>query len=163
MVSLRPILAACFLLAAPATAAERAFIAIETADIAQVESWYAKAFDAKRVNRFDRTRFEQRILVGPDVVVELIAMKPPSPDRAGQVLGIAKTGLQISDFDARLAAWRKSGIAGKGGLVFDEAVGLASIQLIDPEGNRIQVFGKSAGPFDHRVKVDPAFTAASGN
>ncbi|WP_118856878.1 VOC family protein [Sphingomonas mesophila] len=146
--------------ATPATAAERAFLAIETADIAAAEKWYSAAFALKRINRFDRPRFDQRVLAGPDLVVELVQMRPATAKPATAVLGIVKAGVQIADFDRRLAAWRAAGIAPPKGLHFDRALGLASVQLTDPDGNLIQVFGTSAGPFDGTVEVDPAVTKA---
>ena len=146
------------LVATPVAAAERAFVMVETANIEVSEAWYKKAFGLKRVNRFERPKFEQRILIGYDVIVELAEFKPASPKIEGRKLGIVKTGVEVRDFDRRLATWRATGIAEPKGLFLDEALGLATVLLRDPDGNIVQVFGTSAGPFDVTVKVSPNFT-----
>ena len=144
---------------APAISAERAFVKVEVADADAIEDWYVRAFDLKRGNLFSRPAFDQRILLGEDLVLELVQSRPAATPVNGKRLGIGKVGLQVADFDRKLAAWRASGIAEGRGLFFDEALGLATISLRDPEGNIVQIFGKSAGPFDARIKVSPDFTA----
>jgi catechol 2,3-dioxygenase-like lactoylglutathione lyase family enzyme len=146
--------------AVPVAAAERAYIAIQTADIAVAERWYSATFQLKRVNRFDRPRFDQRILSGPDLIVEIVQMKPPLAKPVPEGIGIVKAGVELRDFDRLVKAWRERGVAPANGLVFDEALGRASIQLTDPDGNLLQVFGKSAGPFDSTIRIDPAVSKA---
>lgn len=128
---------------------------IEAADIERSESWYVSVFGVKRVNRFDRPAFDQRILIGDDVILELVESKPSARKADERHLGIVKAGVQIGDLDSRLKEWRAAGLAPAGGLVFDEALGLATVLLRDPDGNIIQIFGKSAGPSDFTVKVSP--------
>jgi hypothetical protein len=144
-------------IAIPAAAGQRAFIQVESADIATSEAWYKKAFRLKRVNHFIRPKFDQRILIGQDLILELVQSKPTAPKVEGRKVGIPKAGLEVVDFDRRLAEWRATGIAEPNGLFFDESLGLATILLRDPDNNIVQIFGKSAGPFDVTVKVSPDF------
>ena len=146
-----------------ADAAERAFVQVEVSDIERSEAWYRKAFGVRRVNRFNRSAFDQRIMIGPDMVVELVQSRPPGPAASGKMLGLSKAGVEVADLDARLAVWRKAGLAPEGGLFFDEALGLATVLLRDPDGAIIQIFGKSAGPFQAVVRVSPDFTPAPGD
>ena len=139
-------------------AAERAFLKVETANADRMEAWYSHAFGLKRVNLFKRPTFDQRILMGRDIIAELVQSQPPATASQGTRLGIAKAGFEVEDFDRKLAAWRAAGTAPSRGLIFDEALGVATILLHDPEGNVIQIFGKSTGPFDATVKVSPDFT-----
>lgn len=138
-----------------AMAAERGFITIEAADIDRSESWYVSVFGVKQVNRFDWPAFDQRILIGDDVILELVESKPSARKADERHLGIVKAGVQIGYLNSRLKAWRAADLAPAGGLIFDEALGLATVLLRDPGGNIIQIFGKSAGPFDATLKVSP--------
>jgi catechol 2,3-dioxygenase-like lactoylglutathione lyase family enzyme len=138
-------LAAAIALAAPAPASAepRAFIAVETADIARAELWYRETLLAERVNSFSQPTYEQRILRGDDVIVELIQRIPASPPRA-EGLGIAKAGFVVDDLDEAIERWRAQGVELLGRRIHDESLGLDTILLRDPDGNLIQAFGPGA-------------------
>ena len=146
-------------LACPAASfsAERAFIQVESSDIETSESWYRKVFGLELVNRFNRLAFDQRILIGEDLILELVQSRPPRPAVPEKKLGFAKAGVEVADFDRKVAAWRAAGPAAKDGLFFDRSLGLATILLRDPDNNIVQIFGKSEGPFDVTVEVSPDF------
>lgn len=142
----------------PAAAqAQRAFVQIETRDIDAAERWYRRVFALRAVNRFDRPCFDQRILAGPELILELVQSRPPRGPAPAAQAGIGKVGIEIADFDRRLAAWRAAGLAPSGGLFFDEALALATVLLRDPDGNIVQIFGRSDGPFEARVGISPDF------
>ena len=140
----------------PAAAATRAFALVETADVQRSVDWYSAVFGLRLVNRQSRPTHEHRVLLGPDLLMEIVQMKPPRPAPAERTLRIGKFGVELGDLDAFRAQLLERGIAPSGGLFFDEAVGLASFQLRDPDGNIVQIFGHSRGPFDSVVKVDPS-------
>lgn len=94
--------------AGSAFAQARAFIAVEVTDIAAAEAWYARTFDAVQVNTFSRPTFEQRILRGPDVILELV-QRLPARAVTGEGSGIMKAGIVVDDLDSRVARWAEQG------------------------------------------------------
>lgn len=125
-----------------ASPSPRAFIAVEVASIDASARWYADVFDAQVVNSFSREKYEQRILRSSDVILELVQRKPPFPAGPEQQLGLMKAGIVIDDIDARVERWRAKGVEFVGRRIHDEALGLDTILIRDPDGNLLQVFGK---------------------
>lgn len=128
----------------PAFAQGRTFVAVEVADIEVSTAWYARTFDARLVNSFSRPAFEQRVLVGDDLIIEVLQRKPPMPARPAESQGLFKVGPVVDDLDARLARWTAQGVRMRGHRIHDAALNLDAVILLDPDGNRIQVFGPPA-------------------
>ena len=142
MMRLISLIAALWMMAtAPALAQARTFIAVEVTDIAAAETWYARTFDARQVNTFSRPTFEQRILRGEDVIIELVQRLPARPS-PGEGAGIMKAGMVVDDLDARVARWTEQGVAFLGRRIHDDALDLDAILITDPDGNLIQIFGR---------------------
>lgn len=142
--TLRPIVFAfvLWLLLPGMTAAHpRAFVAVETPDIARAVSWYARVFGAETVNSFSETDYEIRILRGPDLIIELVQRKPARPNTVEGHSGLLKSGVVIDDFDHAVQRWTADGITMRGRRIHDRALGLDTVVLEDPDGNMIQVFG----------------------
>lgn len=125
-----------------ATADARTFVAVETADIARAEAWYADVFDARLVNSFSEPTYEQRILRGNDLIVELVQRKPPREPHSAEALGLMKAGVVVDDFEARFQRWQGEGVRMLGRRIHDDALNLDTILLVDPDGNMIQIFGR---------------------
>ncbi len=136
------LIAAFWLAAGPTFAQARAFIAVEVTDIVAAEIWYQRTFDVEQVNSFSRPAFEQRILRGPDVIVELVQRIPARPptDEGSENM---KAGFVIDDLDARVARWTGQGVRFLGRRIHDDALGLDTLLILDPDGNMIQVFGRT--------------------
>jgi predicted enzyme related to lactoylglutathione lyase len=142
-VKLALICLAALCVSVPAAADEpRAFVAVETTDMERAQAWYAGVFEAELVNSFSQPTYEQRILRGGDLIIELVqripAREPATPDRTG----LMKSGVVVDDFDARFARWQAEGVTMLGRRIHDDALGLDTILLSDPDGNMIQVFGR---------------------
>lgn len=134
-------LAACLTLCAgPALAQARAFIAVEVTDMAAAEAWYARTFDAEQVNSFSRPTYEQRVLRGPDVILELVQRIPARPltDEGSEIM---KAGFVVDDLDARVARWTEQGVRFMGRRIHDNSLDLDAVLIVDPDGNMIQIFG----------------------
>jgi catechol 2,3-dioxygenase-like lactoylglutathione lyase family enzyme len=130
-------------LSVPAAMAEpRAFVAVETGDIERSQAWYASVFEAELVNSFSRPTYEQRILRSDDLIVELVQRIPPREAGVPDRLGLMKSGVVVDDFAARFARWQAEGVTMLGRRIHDDALGLDTILLRDPDGNLIQVFGR---------------------
>ena len=141
MIRFFAMIAAACLIAAPAFAQPRTFIAVEVTDIVAAEAWYVRTFDAPRVNTFSRAAFEQRVLQGPDVIIELVQSIPARPvtERGSEII---KAGFVVDDLDARVARWTEQGVQFRGHRVHDDALDLDAVLLMDPDGNLIQIFGR---------------------
>lgn len=133
-------LALC-LTAAPAFGQARTFIAVETGDIAAAEAWYSRTFEAVVVSSFSEAAYEQRVLRGADVIVEMVQRIPARPP-TGEGAEIMKAGVVVDDLDARVARWRTEGVEFLGRRIHDEALDLDAVLILDPDGNLIQIFGR---------------------
>ncbi len=125
----------------PASASAQAFIAVVTTDHEASARWYTQTFGLERVNAVDGDGYAMRLLEGATMIVEIIGVDDPpaAPDRAA---GLFKAGAVIADFDTTVARWREAGVPffGNGQIFTDEALGRKSVILLDPDGNRVQLF-----------------------
>jgi catechol 2,3-dioxygenase-like lactoylglutathione lyase family enzyme len=135
------------LAAAPAAAAKpgKSYFALNVTDAEASARWYSDVFGLKQVNRFDRPNFDQRILDGERLIVELVQLKPAGPAANESALGFTKAGYLMPNFDAAVLEWRRKKVRffGDGAVFHDAALGLHVVQLLDPDGNIVQVYGKS--------------------
>lgn len=128
---------------APSAPARFAFIALNVADVDASAAWYARTFDVRELNRATGEGYDVRVLGNEAILVELIELNPAPAARPDPVMGISKAGLEIADWDARIAAWRAQGVRlFNDRVMFDETLQLHNAILIDPDGNMIQVFAR---------------------
>jgi len=130
--------------AGPAAPPHKAFMALRVSDAEAAAGWYARTFELTLANRFSTAAYEQRILQGEGLIVELVqlksGMKPADP--AG--LGFMKGGYVVGDFDAAIRRWRAAGVTFLGRIIYDDKLKLHAAALRDPDGNMIQIYGRSA-------------------
>ncbi len=136
-------------LAAPAGAASaepphKAFLAIRVRDAEAAAAWYARTFDLTLANRFSAAAYEQRILQGQGLIVELVQLKSKMPPADPAALGFTKGGYVVADFDGAIRRWRADGVTFLGRIIYDDKLKLHAAALRDPDGNMIQVYGRSA-------------------
>ena len=137
-------------LAAPAAAApvappHKAFLALRVGDAEASALWYARTFDLAPANSFSTAAYEQRILQGDGLIVELVQLKSAMPPADPAALGFMKGGYVVEDFDGKVARWRAAGVTFVGRIIYDDKLKLHAAALRDPDGNMIQIFGRGAG------------------
>lgn len=119
------------------------FLALRVSDLPGVADWYAAAFGLAEVNRIEAEdgRYAVRILRGRGLTVELIRQRDVAASESTP-LGLFKAGFHVDDLDAlrrRLEALEADMDAST---FFDESLGVRSFVFRDPEGNRLQAFGR---------------------
>lgn len=121
------------------------FIAVVAANAEESSAWYRETFGLKLLRELSGETYKIHLLKGDAGIVEIIEPMPPAPENPGRAIGLFKAGFILDDFDARVAQWREDGVEffGNGQVFFDEALQLHSVIILDPDGNRIQVFGVS--------------------
>jgi catechol 2,3-dioxygenase-like lactoylglutathione lyase family enzyme len=131
--------------ATPVSAAAKAFIAVSVRDVQASADWYARTFDLRQVGAYSAETYDQRILAGEELIVELVQRKPAGGKAPDTALGFTKGGLRVERFDERVTRWRAQGVnlPGGGKIAFDAGLGLHMTVLEDPDGNYIQVYGVS--------------------
>jgi catechol-2,3-dioxygenase len=138
--------AASVFAAGSATAAMsgKSYFALNVRDAEISARWYADVFSLQEVNRFDRSNFDLRILNGDRLIVELVQLKPIGPAADPRAYGFAKAGFLVPKFDSAVEEWRRKKLQffGEGAVFFDAALGLHAVQLVDPDGNIVQIYGK---------------------
>jgi predicted enzyme related to lactoylglutathione lyase len=144
MIRVLGLIAALWVSAGPAWSQARAFVAVEAADVEVSTAWYAQTFEARLVNTISRPAFEARVLESADLIIEVLQRTPPMPPRPAQSQGLFKSGVVVDDLDSRMARWTAEGVRMRGERFHDPALNLDAILLLDPDGNRIQVFGPPA-------------------
>lgn len=120
-----------------------AFVAVIATDAKASADWYAAVFHLEEIRITKTERFDQRMLAGDRFMIEIIESIPPAPEAPDRAVGLFKFGVTVDDFDAYVARLRADGVAfmGDGRVIYDEDLGLRSTILLDPDGNRIQIFG----------------------
>jgi len=131
-------------LADPAGPPHRAFLAIRVADAEASARWYGRTFDLTLANSFSTAAYEQRILQGDGLIVELVQLKSGMTPAQPAGLGFMKGGFVVGDFDGKVRRWRAAGLTFLGRIVYDDKLKLHAAALRDPDGNIVQVFGRSA-------------------
>jgi predicted enzyme related to lactoylglutathione lyase len=132
--------------AATADPQPRAFLALRVSDADASAIWYARTFDLKLADRFSTASYEMRILDGERAVVELIQLRQDMPPAGPAALGYIKGGFTVADFDASVARWRAAGVTFRGRIIYNAQLKLHVAALSDPDGNIIQILGRSAAP-----------------
>lgn len=126
------------------------FSAIIVSNIDSSINWYSSNLGFEKVNRFDSEErgFKQANIKRGKAHIELIelsnAIYPKdilaNKSNKTRIAGFYKIGFKISSFDTWVDALTKAGVEFHGRVVQDELSGKKTIILIDPDGNRIQLF-----------------------
>lgn len=121
------------------------FIAVVASSAEESSAWYQETFGLDFLRELTGETYKIHLLKGDAGILEIIETMPPAPENPGRMIGLFKAGFMLDDFDARVARWRETGVEffGNGEVFFDEALQLHSVIILDPDGNRIQVFGVS--------------------
>lgn len=136
--------------AVPAASPHKAFLALRVSDAEASAGWYARTFDLTLANRFSTDAYEQRILQGEGLIVELVQLKSGMTPAPPAGLGFMKGGYVVGDFDGKVRRWRAAGVKFLGRIIYDDKLRLHAAALSDPDGNMIQIFGRSADAVPRR-------------
>ena len=126
------------------------FSAIIVQDIDSAIAWYSKKLGFELVNRVDMPKrgFSQANLKRQGALIELIQTNKtlnPKDLLAGKpkktkIGGFFKLGFQVADFDVWVKWLKKVKVNFYGSVVKDPVSGKRTVLLLDPDGNRIQLF-----------------------
>ncbi|MET1112747.1 MAG: VOC family protein [Allosphingosinicella sp.] len=130
--------------AEPAAPPHKAFLALRVSDAEASAGWYSRIFDLSLAARYSTDRYEQRILHGEGLIVELIQLKTGMAPSDPTGLGFMKGGYVVGDFDGKIRRWRAAGVTFLGRIIYDDKLKLNAAALKDPDGNMIQIYGRSA-------------------
>lgn len=130
--------------ASPAPVPHKAFLALRVRDAEASAAWYARTFGLSLANSFSTGRYEQRILDGDGLIVELVQLKSGMTEPAPASLGYMKGGWVVDDFDGKVRRWRAAGVTFLGRIIYDDKLKLNAAILSDPDGNMVQIYGRSA-------------------
>ncbi|WP_425408923.1 VOC family protein [Hyphococcus sp.] len=121
------------------------FLAVIVTDADASAQWYADVFNMREIRDRGANGFEQLVLTSDHLNLEIIEMTPTAPAAPNRALGLFKYGVTVADFDTFVAGLRERNVTffGDGRVILDKALGLHSTILLDPDGNRIQIFGVS--------------------
>ncbi len=117
------------------------FMAIVVRDVGAQADWYRATFGLREANRLvaDDGRYDIRVLSGPALVVELLALgdadQPPT-----RHFGLFKAGMMVDDILAAHDWLRRRGVDVDDQVFTDDALAMQSFTFRDPEGNRLQFF-----------------------
>ena len=131
---------------------EAFFAAFIVEDLDTSIVWYSDTWGFKIVDKksFPNMGFKQANLELADIRIELIelesALDPseviPNYDAKTKLMGIFKFGLLLPDFDVWIKHLQDLGVIFHGGIVDDQLRGKKMTIVLDPDGNRIQLFEK---------------------
>jgi hypothetical protein len=137
--------------APPVPAAHPAFAAVVVEDADITGAWYGSVFGLEVRNDIDLGERGRILLLGAEggLTVELLQITGSADPVAAidgvgsrtQIRGPFKAGVFVADVDAVFADVTALGLDADDRVFADEALGLRTFILRDPEGNRIQVFG----------------------
>ncbi len=126
------------------------FAAIVVQDIDQSISWYQRNLGFEVVNKVEREDlgFKQSNLSREGFALELIeddysvavAEIKEGKHRRTKPQGYFKLGFLVSDLDVWIAFLTEKGVAFHGDAVTDPVSGKRMVIILDPDGNRIQLF-----------------------
>lgn len=131
------------------------FFAVAVGDIAAAEAWYRHVLGLETVRSVQSRDGRGRAVVmrHDDLVVELVhfeGSRSPRTDAAVehpfQIEGLVKAGMFVADVAQWHAYLLESDVEADPQVMSDEALGMRTFVFRDPEGNRIQVFQRCAGP-----------------
>ncbi len=131
---------------------EAYFSAMIVDDIDSSINWYSNVLKFEVVNRVESKErgFKQSNLKKGTILIELIeldraiSLKDAVPDYTNKtrIIGFFKTGFLVSDFDQWIDHLTRNKVEFYGNIVTDNITGKKMAIVIDPDGNRIQIFEK---------------------
>lgn len=131
---------------------EAYFSAMIVSDLDSSINWYSNILGFEIVNKVEskERRFKQSNLKKGNALIELIeldnAVYPedvvPNYNNKTRIVGFFKTGFLVSDFDKWIDHLTNEKVDFHGNIVMDDSTGKRMVIIIDPDGNRIQIFEK---------------------
>jgi len=126
------------------------FSAVIVEDIDISIEWYSEVLGFEEIDRIDSEErgFSQANLRRGDALIELIQLENSlSPQdlledkaRGTRINGFFKFGFSVKDFDLWVDHFEKSNVEFRGVVVEDPDSGKRMVIILDPDGNRIQLF-----------------------
>ncbi len=131
---------------------EAYFTAIIVNDIEASIDWYTSILGFEVINRFssEERGFKQSNLDRNGILIELIelnqAVNPedviPNYTNKTRLIGLYKAGFQVQAFENWASHLEKSEVEFYGNTVINPISGKKMLIILDPDGNRIQIFEK---------------------
>ena len=128
------------------------FTAIITRDIDSSINWYSTTLGFSVVGKTESKEhgFKQANLQSGELLLELIELESavnqadviPGYSSKTRVTGLFKTGYQVDDFQQWMTHLESLKTEFHGNVVTDKITGKRMVILLDPDGNRIQLFEK---------------------
>ena len=128
------------------------FVAIIVENMDSSVQWYTKKLGFEVISRIDLEErgFKQANLKLGNTRIELIQtsnsiykkdiLKEATP--RSRIAGLFKFGFVLDDFDKWVSTLKNSGVEFKGSVVKDPNTNQRMVIILDPDGNRIQLFEK---------------------
>lgn len=128
------------------------FSAIIVSDMDVSISWYQDklGFSVVSLNDASKSIFEQANLKKGEAHVELIEIQSAQSPKDAMIeytsktrlIGLFKIGYSVSDFDKWIEHFTRENVQFNGNIVEDQATKKRMVIILDPDGNRIQIFEK---------------------
>ncbi len=126
------------------------FFALIVNDIEESLDWYSSNLEFEILNQREVAEMElkQANLKSGNIHMELIELGSaintseylPEEQQGKRQVGIFKIGFSIEDFDGRVNQLKESSVNFRGDVVEDPVSGKRMVILLDPDGNRVQLF-----------------------
>lgn len=126
------------------------FSAIIVSDIDTSIDWYSNVFGLEMLNKTESKErgFKQSNLKKGTVLIELIELNNainlkkdfPKFNKKVRFNGLFKIGFLVSDFDKWMLDFKKKKVSIYGNIVTDAISKKRMVIIMDPDGNRIQLF-----------------------
>lgn len=121
----------------------RTYFAVIVSDMDQSTTWYKEKLklEVKNTSSLPERGINQTNLLSQDFHVELIEIANSSKT-ASRAQGLFKIGKVVNHLDDWHSHLRKSKATFRGDLITDDITKMRTFIILDPDGNRIQFFGK---------------------
>ena len=126
------------------------FVALMVTEIDTAISWYMENLGFTLLNRVDNQQrgFSQANLKKGGIMLELIETQTTLSQKAlltdypvrTRIAGIFKVGFTVTDFDGWIQHLTSAQVNFRGDVVVDQESGKRMVIILDPDGNRIQLF-----------------------
>jgi len=123
------------------------FVALSVANVEASAAWYQRVFGFEQVRSVDLADrgLRIRLLAADQALLELVEMagarsRKREDEKLAAVRGVFKVGFRVASLDDMLARLKGQGVALRGDVVTEPDGSLRSAQVVDPDGNVIQIF-----------------------
>ena len=121
------------------------FVAISVADMQVSVDWYQRVlgFDLVRATDLPERGLQVRLLQHPTGLLELICderARPPGVEKRFLQHGLFKFGFLVADLDVYMARLAELDVPLRGEAFQEDDLGTRSVQIVDPDGNVLQIF-----------------------